>query len=77
MRQLVAGVKPFEMRVTVDVVGAVHQPVGIEHDNGVDAHFAAAGTDFFVTINGGLTAAVMFTGQFRQIHRGNVRDLCG
>ncbi|EHM39539.1 hypothetical protein HMPREF0454_03878 [Hafnia alvei ATCC 51873] len=61
MRQFVAGIDSAEVISAVNVVGAVDQPVGIEHDNGIYAHFAAALADFFMTIDGSLTATMVFT----------------
>jgi hypothetical protein len=61
---------------TVDVVRAVHQPVGVENDNGIDAQLAAALADFFMPVDGRLTAAVVFPRQLREIHRRHVGDFC-
>ncbi|ABX21780.1 hypothetical protein SARI_01897 [Salmonella enterica subsp. arizonae serovar 62:z4,z23:-] len=68
VRQFVAGIDPLEMVGTVNVVGAVHQPVGVEHNNGVDAHFATTLANLDMSINGSLTTAVIFSRQFRKIH---------
>ncbi|MNI84217.1 hypothetical protein D3C73_1411020 [compost metagenome] len=68
VRQFVAGIQPFEMRAAIDVIGAVHQPVGIEHNNGVDAHFTAARADLFMTVDRRLAATMVFSRHFRQIH---------
>ena len=76
MRQFVTGVDALEMVGTVDVVGAVDQPVGVEHDNGIDAHFTAALANFFMPVDRALTAAVVFPRQLRQIHRRHVSDFC-
>ena len=76
MRQFVTGVDALKMVGTVDVVGAVDQPVGIKHDNGIDAHFTAALADFFMPVDSALTAAVVFPRQLRQIHRRHVSDFC-
>ena len=61
VRQLVAGVDALKALRAVDVVGAVHQPVGIEHNNGVDAQLPTALADFFMSVDGGLAAAVVFS----------------
>ena len=76
MRQLVAGVDTLKAFRAVNVVGAVHQPVGIEHDNGVDAHLAAALADLFMPINRRLTAAKVFPRNFREVHRWHVSNFC-
>ena len=76
MRQFVTGVDALKMVGTVDVVGAVDQPVGIEHDDGIDAHFTAALANFFMPVDRALTAAVVFPRQLRQIHRRHVSDFC-
>ena len=76
MRQLVAGIDALEMVGTVDVVGAVNQPVGIKDDDGIHAQLAAPLADFFMPIDGSLAAAVVFTRQFREIHRRYVSDFC-
>ncbi len=76
VRQLVAGVDAREMVRTVDVIGAVHQPVGVEHDDGVHAQLAAALTDLFMPVDGALTAAVVFARQLGEVHRWHVGDFC-
>ena len=76
MRQLVAGVDALEMVGTVDVVGAVNQPVGIKDDDGIHTQFAAPLANFFMPIDGSLAAAVVFTRQFRKIHRRYVSNFC-
>ena len=76
MRQFVTGVDALEMVGAVDVVGAVDQPVGVEHDDGIDAHFAAALANFFMSVDRALAAAVVFPRQLRQIHRRHVSDFC-
>ena len=68
MRQLVAGVDARKMVRAVDVIRAVHQPVGVEDDNGVHAQLAAALADLFMPVDGRLAAAVVFARQFREIH---------
>ena len=60
VRQFVAGIDAFEMVGAVNVVGAVDQPVGIENDNGIDAHFTAALANFFMAVDGSLTATMIF-----------------
>ncbi len=77
MRQLVAGVDAFKMVCTVDVISTVDQPVGIENDNGIDAHFPATLADLFMPVDRALAATVVFPWQFREIHRRYVRDLGG
>ena len=76
VRQLVAGVDARKMVRTVDVIRAVHQPVGVEDDNGVDAQLPAALADLFVSVDGALAAAVVFARQFGEIHRRHVGDFC-
>ena len=76
VRQLVAGVDARKMVRTVDVVRAVHQPVGIEHDDGVHAQLAAALADLFMPVDGRLAAAVVFPRQLGEVHRRNVGDFC-
>ena len=76
MRQLVAGIDALEMVGAVNVVSAVDQPVGIKDDEGIDAEFAAPLADFLVPVDGSLTAAVVFTRQFRKIHRRYVSGFC-
>lgn len=76
VRQLVAGVHAREMVRTVNVVRAVHQPVGVEHDDGVHAQLAAALADFFMSVDGRLSAAVVFARQLGEVHRRHVGDFC-
>jgi single-stranded DNA-specific DHH superfamily exonuclease len=57
VRQLVARVRAFEMRRTVDVVVAVDHPMHVEHDDGINAEFTATAADFVVTVDCGLTAS--------------------
>ncbi len=64
VRQFVGGVDPFKRRGAIDVVAGIHQPVGVEHHDGVHPQFTAAAADFLVAIDGGLTAALMLAGQF-------------
>ena len=72
----VAGIDALKALRAVDVVGAVDQPVGIEHDNGVDAHLAAALANLFMPVNRRLTTAEVFPRNFRKVHRRHVRDFC-
>ena len=76
MRQFVTGVDALKMVGAVDVIGAVDQPVGVEHDDGIDAHFTAALANFFMPVDRALAAAVVFPRQLRQIHRRHVSDFC-
>jgi len=62
---------------TVDVVGAVYQPVGVEDDDGIDPQLAAASADLFMSVDGPLTAAKAFTRYLREIHRRHVSNFCG
>ncbi|VFS79648.1 Uncharacterised protein [Salmonella enterica subsp. enterica] len=74
--QFVAGIDALEMVGTINVVSAIHQPVGVEYDNGVNAHFAATLANFNMPINGCLTTTVIFSRQFRKIHRRHVGNFC-
>ena len=76
VRQLVAGVVALEMGAAVDVVAGVDQPVGIKHDDGVDAQLTTAAADFLVAVDGSLTEALLRAIQFRQVHGRNMRDFC-
>ena len=77
VRQLVAGVGAFECGRAVDVVFAVHEPVHVEHHEGVHAQRAAAPVDFLVAVDRGVAAAEVRARKLRQIHRRHVGDLGG
>ncbi|MNC58821.1 hypothetical protein D3C75_1085800 [compost metagenome] len=76
VRQLIAGVNTFEVLATVDVIGAVDQPVNVKHHGSIGTQLASPTTDLLVAGNRRFAAAVMLAREFRQIHRGNVADFC-
>ena len=61
MRQLTTGVVAFEVFAAVDVVAGVHQPVGIEYDNGIYAQLTTATADLDMTVDGRLAKAFLRT----------------
>ena len=62
MWQFITGIDAFEVIGAVNVISAVNQPVSVKNNNGIDAEFTAATTDFFVPIDGGLATAVVLPG---------------
>ncbi|MCY1553432.1 hypothetical protein D9M68_899140 [compost metagenome] len=56
------------------VVG-VDQPVGVEHDDGVDLQFAAAAADLDMPVDGCLAEALARARQLGQVHGRYVGDL--
>jgi hypothetical protein len=73
--QFVAGVGSLEVGRTVEVVAGVDEPVGVEHDDGVDTECAAAAADFLVAVDGVLPRSLAWSVEFAEVHRGDVGDL--
>ena len=63
------------MRRAVEVVAGVDEPVGVEHDDGVDAQRFAAARDFLVAVDGVLAGAFAGAVEFAEVHGGDVGDL--
>ena len=59
VRQFVAGVKAFKMRCVVYVVTTVDQPVGVEHNNGINAAFPASTRHLPVPVDGVIPATLV------------------
>ena len=75
--QLVAGVGALEVWRAVDVITRIHQPMGVEHHDGVHTQRATAFADVNVAVNGGLACAFLRPVQLAQVHRRHVGDFGG
>ena len=77
VRELVTGINPFKQLVAVNVETGIHQPVGIQNDNGINTGGTGSTTQFAVAFNSGFAATFQSTGLLGKQHGRYVSHLSG